>query len=399
MDNYAIVRTIIILIFSAQILSFLLFPSRRNEIILASMSILFVLFTTEVYLSIFYPQKTDHDVMFEFDRTLGWRFIPNKTGSIVYRGEAHHYIKINPSGFRDDPIPKNNDDVRKILVVGDSFVSNISVKHDDVFTEVMQKQMDNTSVINFGVNGYGQVQEYLLLEKFLDIVKPDFVIQLVYIRNDFLDNTSGDRRYPCPSAEWNEKNSIIKLLPPKTVKYKSTKTKFQKAILHKFHLYFLIDHRLTVLRNKFSFLKTREYQPSIWTPPELYLCCKDKSAEVDRLFKIMEQLLQKTALLLNKNDIPFLFVLAPSFLQVDDKLWTNTLGKFVEDLEQYNQSLPNQRLVKFAKSNRMPMLDLLPILRSETKMGKILYHPNEQHWNKYGNRVVASTLLKCLASL
>jgi hypothetical protein len=334
-----------------------------------------------------------------FDQTLGWRFIPNKSGSIVYRGEASHYIKINPSGFRDDPIPKNNHDVRKILVVGDSFVSNISVEHNDVFTKIMEKQMDNTSVINFGVNGYGQVQEYLLLKKFLDIVKPNFVIQLIYIRNDFLDNTSGDRRYPCPSAEWSEKNSTIKLMPLKTVKYKRTKTKFQKAILHKFHLYFLIDHRLTVLRNKFSLLKTREYQPSIGTPPELYLCSKNKSAKVDTMFKIMEQLLQKTVLLLNKNDIPFLFVLAPSFLQVDDKLWTNTLGKFVEDLEQYNQSLPNQRLVKFAKSNKMPMLDLLPILRSETKKGKILYHPNEQHWNKYGNRVVASTLLKFLATI
>jgi hypothetical protein len=188
-------------------------------------------------------------------------------------------------------------------------------------------------------------------------------------------------------------------MPLKTVKYKRTKTKFQKAILHKFHLYFLIGHRLTVLRNKFSLLKTREYQPSIGTPPELYLCSKNKSAKVDTMFKIMEQLLQKTVLLLNKNDIPFLFVLAPSFLQVDDKLWTNTLGKFVEDLEQYNQSLPNQRLVKFAKSNKMPMLDLLPILRSETKKGKILYHPNEQHWNKYGNRVVASTLLKFLATI
>ena len=48
----------------------------------------------EVLLRLFYPQINQHDQMFEYEPLLGWRFTPNKTGSIVYPGEARHYKQI-----------------------------------------------------------------------------------------------------------------------------------------------------------------------------------------------------------------------------------------------------------------------------------------------------------------
>ena len=78
--------------------------------------------------------------MFECDTDLGWKFISNKAGYIIYPGEAHHYIEINSIGFRDDPLPPDHDNYRKILVLGDSFVSNISVEDNEVFTEVLENR-------------------------------------------------------------------------------------------------------------------------------------------------------------------------------------------------------------------------------------------------------------------
>jgi hypothetical protein len=157
----------------------LFFRNKRKEIALGLFSFVFAIFIAEAFVRLFYPQIMEHDKMFEYDPYLGWKFISNKKGAIVYQGETRHYIETNYIGFRDDPPPPDQDKIRKILVLGDSFVSNISVKDSEVFTEVLEQRLKNTAVLNFGVNGYGQVQEYLLLQKWLR--KIDLFVMILMI--------------------------------------------------------------------------------------------------------------------------------------------------------------------------------------------------------------------------
>jgi hypothetical protein len=84
------------------------------------------------------------------------------------------------------------------MVLGDSFVSNVEVGADQVFTRVMEQRLADTEVLNFGVNGYGQVQEYLLLERWFDRVRPDVVVVVIYLRNDFEDNVDEKWTYARP---------------------------------------------------------------------------------------------------------------------------------------------------------------------------------------------------------
>jgi hypothetical protein len=94
-------------------------------------------------------------------------------------------------GFRDNDLP-TDPAVRRIMFVGDSFVSNLAVKDDEVFTELMERALPRTAVLNFGVNGFGPVQEYLLLQRWLDQVRPALVVVMIYVRNDFQDNVADD---------------------------------------------------------------------------------------------------------------------------------------------------------------------------------------------------------------
>jgi len=197
-------------------LRLLFYSNKRKEIALLVSAIFFSIIIAEVFLRLFYPQIDERHKMFQFDPYLGWRFIPNKRGAIVYREGPYHFIKTNSLGFRDQEPPSSNENISKILVLGDSFVVNVSVKDDQVFTEIMEQHLYRTVVLNFGVNGYGQVQEYLLLKQWFNKIKPELVILVIYIKNDFDDNLGRLWRYARPFASLDEKKSTVRINPPST---------------------------------------------------------------------------------------------------------------------------------------------------------------------------------------
>ena len=98
-----------------------------------------------------------------------------------------HVVRVGADGNRDFGSP----DIRKrnIVVVGDSFTSNIGIEDpSNVFTEVLEQRLRTHNVINLGVNGYGTAQEYLKLKQVMPQYQPDIVILMFYVRNDFYDN-------------------------------------------------------------------------------------------------------------------------------------------------------------------------------------------------------------------
>ena len=85
-------------------------------------------------------------------------------------------------------------------------------------------------------------------------------------------------------------------------------------------------------------------------------------------------------------------------MQIEDELWESFLKKNQKNQKKYLRSLPNDRLMEFAKRNHLLMLDFFPLLLQESKRNVKLYHPVEQHWTKEGNRVVANALIDYLES-
>jgi hypothetical protein len=340
----------------------------------------------------------EHDKMFEYDSNLGWKFISNKKGSIIYEGEANHYLEINSLGFRDSPYRPNLDKTKKILVLGDSFVSNIAVKSKEVFTEVLQEGLENIEVFNFGVNAYSNVQEYLLLKEWYNRINPDILILMIYIQNDFTDNVEKDWLYPRPFASWDEENLTLKINHPapelKSIKKVSSLRPWR--IYRKSHLFHLLNRKINLLRIKLTRDNEPELKPSLYDPPELYLCNTRPSENTKLMFRTMEELLLKFKEFSDEKGIPLVFALAPSMVQVEDKLWSSFVLNYGRNSENFIRSLPNDRLIQFAEKNNLTMFDLLPILQSEAKKGKTLYNPMEKHWTSEGNSVVARSLLDYL---
>jgi len=83
----------------------------------------------------------------------------------------------------------------KIFFVGDSFTSPYLGK-SEMYYDVINKNID-IELFVYGGGGYGTLQEYLVINKYVDEIKPDLII-LQACSNDFINN------------DWNlEKRSFV----------------------------------------------------------------------------------------------------------------------------------------------------------------------------------------------
>ncbi len=361
----------------------------RKKISLFIISTVLTLAVCEFLIRITFPQISDHDTMFQYEANIGWEFIPDKKVKIVYDDGINHYMNTNKDGFRDTPFEEKKGDA-KIMVLGDSFVSNISVEDTEVFTQVMEDQLTNTSVYNLGVNGYGQVQEYMLLEKWLPKIQPNLVVVMIYLRNDFTDNM-GDFPwlYPRPTVTFNEggdADTSMQISPPSLANYE---TKKELPFYYKSHLFLFVKRRIDNIKAKMAKDKDASY-----TPHEVRTCRVPLSEDAEAMYETMQKLIVEINTYGQRNQTPIVFALAPSMFQVEDALWSEVTE--YDTTIRLEKDLPNKTLLAFAKANNLEMIDVMPALQEEHHKGTKMYNPIEQHWTVEGNKVVANVLSKYL---
>lgn len=122
------------------------------------------------------------------DKKLGWRSSPN----YIYVGEKFdssfkkYAVKIQTDnyGFRmfGDPGTAK----MKVFFIGDSYTQALEVSNDKTYYAVAGAKL-GVEVFAYGAGGYGSLQEYMILDEFLDIIKPDIIVWQ-FCQNDFINN-------------------------------------------------------------------------------------------------------------------------------------------------------------------------------------------------------------------
>jgi lysophospholipase L1-like esterase len=120
---------------------------------------------------------------------LGW--VP--TANYAFEGElrdagGNSYtvdISTDDRGFRiyGDPDTQGR---RKVLFLGDSFTQAMHVSDDNTYFGLLGSELD-IEVFAYGVEGYGTLQEYMVLDRFVDEIDPDVVI-VQFCPNDIINN-------------------------------------------------------------------------------------------------------------------------------------------------------------------------------------------------------------------
>ena len=157
-------------------------------------STLFSLAVAEILLRAFQEERQvhEHKLFCEYDPLLGWRKIPNMTG--IHVGPEDEYRireSMNSKGIRGPEYPYNKADKEyRIFVLGDSYAEGYTVEFDELFSEVLKRNLNKRhtrpiEVINTGTGGYSTDQELLLFKNEGVKYQPDLTV-LLFCGNDVL---------------------------------------------------------------------------------------------------------------------------------------------------------------------------------------------------------------------
>jgi hypothetical protein len=126
---------------------------------------------------------------FILDEEFGWLPAPN----FMYKGEkvdatgASYPVRIqtDEKGFRLFGNPQEPSKT-KVLFLGDSYTHATQVSNENTYYAILKDSL-SLEVFALGVGGYGTLQEYMMLDKYIEEIEPDIVV-LQFCPNDIINN-------------------------------------------------------------------------------------------------------------------------------------------------------------------------------------------------------------------
>ncbi|MBP8979848.1 MAG: SGNH/GDSL hydrolase family protein [Syntrophobacterales bacterium] len=133
----------------------------------------------------------DPNACLQLDEKLGWRvrgFCSLRRKCFDSGGNPYNVnINMGKWGFRSfDDSPQDVGKTR-LMVIGDSFTQALEVSDDQAYWSVLKKRLP-MAVYAYGAIGYGNLQEGVILDEYLDLIKPEAVL-LQLCSNDFINNS------------------------------------------------------------------------------------------------------------------------------------------------------------------------------------------------------------------
>lgn len=120
------------------------------------------------------------------EQRLGWQTEAHQHVSGYHRGYGHVSYTTSRHGFRVFGDPGR--DGFRVLVLGDSSTEASQVSDGETYYEVMASLCPEAEVFGYGAGGYGSLQEYLVLDAFLDVIDPQLILWQ-FDGNDLVNNS------------------------------------------------------------------------------------------------------------------------------------------------------------------------------------------------------------------
>lgn len=120
-----------------------------------------------------------------YDEVIGYRYIPDTRMLLTSPDNRQYTVRINSMGIRSDreyPAVKQSD-VLRVLVFGDSMTAGQFVDNKDRFTEKLEELLPGAEFINFGLEGSGTDQQFLLFRKYASLFEYDAVLLCPFVEN------------------------------------------------------------------------------------------------------------------------------------------------------------------------------------------------------------------------
>ena len=141
----------------------------------------------------------------QLDSELGWKNTENYAmTSTLQDASGNTYLAKVSSGKYGFKLFGNNTAKPKVFIVGDSFTDANQVSNDKTYWAVLADNFKNRQFYVYGSGGYGNLQEFMIIDKYLDEIKPD-VLLLQFSTNDFINND-----YNLEAASYRSNNGMTR---------------------------------------------------------------------------------------------------------------------------------------------------------------------------------------------
>lgn len=160
--------------------------------------VLLVVGIGEIWVRLILPEASGQtgemamETAFRSSSLLGWEHVPGAE-KVEAKEEYQVTIRFNTKGLRDREYSyEKTPGTFRILVLGDSFTEGMGVRREEIYTEQLERRLNEMSqgmryeVINAGTRGYGLDQYLIYLRSYGLYYQPDIVLVGLYIGNDIL---------------------------------------------------------------------------------------------------------------------------------------------------------------------------------------------------------------------
>lgn len=156
-----------------------------RDLALAGASVLFVLVLLEVGFR--FGIAPERGSTLHLTGELGWEPRPFheriRSADAIY-GDVHYTS--TRDGFRRFGDP--DADRTKIFFLGDSYTQAVEVSDGGAFYDRIAATRDDVEVFAYGAGGYGSLQEYMVLDRYFDEIRPDLIVWQ-FTPNDVMNNS------------------------------------------------------------------------------------------------------------------------------------------------------------------------------------------------------------------
>lgn len=307
----------------------------------------------------------------QVDSETVYSLTPNKTTHLRYNN-YDYFVKTNSLGFASPEInlsskPANE---KRIMIIGDAFSMPEGMEYEYSYPFLLEKVLRSEyknlkiNVINAGVTGYGPIEEYAQLKKFIATLKPDIVINQFFV-NEYSDiNDIPD----------NKKKGIgfnSKFLSKKKIAFRA-----QVPL----HASFLIKG-ITGLDSKYRYYKSL-----------INLYEKESSLYSDSVKLKMSFYLDSMADLCAAENSEYLIMYVPGQMEVSKPAHISYFPykENINDTTKFDFDLPESITQELCDKKNINYLNTKEHLKNYATQP--LYFEESWHWNREGHKAVANFL-------
>jgi hypothetical protein len=336
--------------------------------------------------------------------------IPGLTGRIR-KPEYTVDVAFNQGGYRDvERTLEKPPGVRRVAVLGDSFVEALQVAFDGTMTQRLEQNLRERlrtpaiEVLNFGSAGFGTACEYLTLKHRALAYHPDLVVLAFYSGNDVYDN------HPQLAVEPNQPFFLLQddgslVLRPMVIRDNAVK-RWLRA--HSRAYAWLRDtarrlehvRRLGMELGVLQKAATPDERTEKANSRRVSSIYREPTSLIDAAWAVTDALLTRMATELRAEGIPLLVAYIPTAEQFDAQAGREHLAALGGgEIADFDFEAPWRHMKALLEARGIAWVDLREAsIRSGIPVSR-LYFPEDGHWTAVGQRMAADALTEPVARL